>query len=223
MRVADIAYVFTHINWKTIRFNFTHFPLRVACKLPVFISNNVALKDISGTVKIDTEVFTGMIKVGYGNVGIFDRKKSRTIWEVKGAVRFKGRAFIGHGSKISVGENGYLMIGHNFSITAETAIVCFHEISIGDNCLFSWDILMMDTDFHKIRDLNQQLINADTPITIGNNVWIGARSTILKGAQLPNDSIVAANSTVTRKVEQTNCIYGGEPLRILKNDICWEV
>jgi acetyltransferase-like isoleucine patch superfamily enzyme len=223
MRIADIAYVFSHINLKTIRFNFRHFPFAIAKRLPVFISRSVVLKDISGSIGIEGQISTGMIKVGYGDVGIFDKKKSRTVWEVRGTVQFKGRAFIGHGSKISVGEKGYLTIGNNFSITAETAIVCFHRINIGDNCLFSWEILMMDTDFHKILDLNQRLINADTPITIGNNVWIGARSTILKGAQLPNDSIVAANSTVTRKVEQANCIYGGEPLRILKENISWVV
>ena len=64
-----------------------------------------------------------MISIGYGEVGIFDMKRSRSIWQVYGEVVFKGKANIGHGSKISVDKNGTLELGNNFKTTAESAIV----------------------------------------------------------------------------------------------------
>ena len=62
-----------------------------------------------GKIIIDCPISTGLIQFGYGNVGVFDNKKSRSIWEVSGTVIFKGKCNIGHGSKISVGDCGKLI------------------------------------------------------------------------------------------------------------------
>ncbi len=69
------------------------------------------------------------------------------IGRINGIINFNGRRNIGHGSKISVGKDGILTFGQNFNITAESSIVCYNNISFGNNCLLSWDILIMDTDF----------------------------------------------------------------------------
>ena len=60
--------------------------------------------------------------MGYGNVGIFDKKRSRGIWEVQGKVKFCGNAFLDHGSKISVGKNGVLTFGNNATLKM---VACF--------------------------------------------------------------------------------------------------
>ena len=65
--------------------------------------------------------------------------------------------------------------------TAETSIVAFTEIRFGNNCLLSWDILVMDTDFHKLKDEFGNIINKPRPIIIGDRIWIGCRCLILKG------------------------------------------
>ena len=55
----------------------------------------------------------------------------------------------------------------------------------------------MDTDFHKIyTNNNEYQINQDSEIIIGDKCWIGCRSLILKGVTIPNNAIIAANSTV---------------------------
>ena len=53
------------------------------------------------------------------------------------------------------------------------------------------------------------------PINIGNNVWTGMNSLILKGVSIGENSIIAAHSVVTKDVPD-NVIVGGNPAKILK-------
>jgi acetyltransferase-like isoleucine patch superfamily enzyme len=172
----------------------------------------------SGKVILSTNK-TGHIKIGFGEVGIFDQHRSRTIWQVTGTVEFKGKASIGHGSKISV--SGILVVGCGFSMTAESSIVAQKEISFGDNVLVSWDSLIMDTDFHNIFDKNGIHINYPMPIFIGANVWIGCRTLILKGSQIADGVVVAAASTVTKSIKEKNTIIAGSPAFVVKENISW--
>lgn len=223
MKLSTLIYILQHISWKTLYFNFKSFKFYIACKVPVFVNRKVVLKNIKGTIYLPQNIYAGIIKVGYGDVGIFDKQRSRTIWEVPGAIHFKGKADIGHGSKICVGKSGVLMLGKNFSITAESSIVCFHKISFGNACLLSWDVLMMDTDFHKVYSEQDILLNPDEEINIGNHVWIGAKCTVLKGSEIADNCMIAANSLITGKLTQPQCIYGGQPAKILKENVKWEV
>lgn len=68
----------------------------------------------------------------------------------------------------------------------------------------------MDTDFHPIIDKNNTILNKEKPISIGNSVWIGARSTLLKGVSIGNNCIVSANSHVTKSYDNDK-IIGGNP------------
>lgn len=114
---------------KTSLFNFYYFPFRDAIRLPVFISRRVWLLRMQGSVEVG-QLRTGAIKIGFGGAGVFDRQRSRSIWEVFGKVVFKGKTKIGHGSKISVG--GLLEVETDFSITAESTIVAHESVRIGD-------------------------------------------------------------------------------------------
>ena len=133
---------------------------------------------------------------------------------------FMGNANIGHGSKIAV--DGELIIGNNFAITAESAIVCTNKITIKNDCLISWDVLIMDTDYHKILDENGSRTNPPSEILIGNKVWIGCRTIVLKGSKIPDGSVLGASTLLARVLEETNCIYGGNPAKLLKRNIRWE-
>ncbi|WP_212667546.1 acyltransferase [Gottfriedia acidiceleris] len=219
MKFSEI-YLLTRAIPKTIYFNFRYFKFRTAIKMPVLISHNVRLLKTKGKVIIENSNPTLFdIRIGFGDVGIFDKQRSRTIWENSGVIIFKGRASIGHGSKISVA--GLLEIGNNFRISAESSIVCFKQISIGHDVLMSWETLIMDTDFHIIKNHKDEIINNDKEIIIGNKVWIGCRCTILKGTIIGDGNVVAANSVVTANYNNENSIIGGNPIRTLKDKIYW--
>lgn len=222
MTIHSVIYVMKHLNVKTLYFNLRSFSFSTAIRFPVFLSRNVVLKDITGTFVLPTVIYPGIIKIGFGDVGIFDQKRSKTIWEVKGRVVFTGSANIGHGSKISVGTKGVLSFGNRVNITAESSIVCFHQVSFGDDCLLSWEILVMDTDFHKIYK-QHELLNEDRPIDIASKVWIGARATILKGTSIAEGTVVAAGSLVNKSFVQPNIILAGSPAKIVNEHIEWKL
>lgn len=209
---------------KTIYFNFKLLKFKEAIKLPIFLSNSVLIKKSKGNISINGKLKTGMIKIGFGDNGLFDKKKSRTIIQVNGEVIFNGIANIGHGSKISVYENGILVFGDKFKISAESSIMCSSRISFGNDCLLSWDILLMDTDHHKIIDnIDNKVVNFDKEIIIGSHVWIGCRCTILKGVQILDNTVIAANSCVCNIFCKKNIIVAGNPAKIIKENINWQI
>lgn len=205
---------------KTLRFNLHYFPLKTALKLPVIVSHRTCLRELHGKVVLPEKVEMAMIKIGFGDVGHYDRKRSRSIWQVSGTVTFGGKASIGHGSKLSV--RGKLSLGADFNMTAESTIVCAKEIRFGDDCLLSWDILVMDTDEHPLYDKAQQRINPDKPIIVGEHVWIGCKCVLLKGAEVPNDTVLAAGTLLKSGFAGEQQVIGGNPPSILKRDVRWE-
>ncbi|GAA4333158.1 hypothetical protein GCM10023149_39740 [Mucilaginibacter gynuensis] len=221
--MSKVLKLLKRINLKTIVFNLKYFPFKTAVKLPVFISNNVYLYKTQGKVTLNGPIKTAMVQIGYGRIGISDFKRSRAIWEVYGEVVFNGRAFIMHGCKINVGPEGQLIIGEDFNMSTECALVAAKKIEIGNQSGISWESLVMDTDFHHIFDENGEVFNHPKEVIIGDKVWVGCRCTILKGSVIPSGSIVAANSLVTKRLVGENNIFGGNPMRVLKSNISWKL
>jgi acetyltransferase-like isoleucine patch superfamily enzyme len=213
---------------KTLYFNFKYLPLKKAIKFPIIVSHRVWLMAAKGKVSINSEnINTAMIKIGFGEVSIFDQMRERSVWRVLGSVEFSGGAAIGHGTKISVDTQGKLTLGKDVIITAESSIICNKEINIGDGAMISWETQIMDSDLHSIIDEENNVINSDEKIEIGKNTWIGCRCLILKGAKLEEGSIIAAGTTISKafekKVERkTHCLIGGIPAKIIKENLRWE-
>ena len=205
---------------KTLRFNFHYFPVKIALKLPVVVSHRTYLRELHGKVELPDKVETAMVKIGFGDVGHYDRKRSRGIWQVSGTVSFGGKASIGHGSKLSV--RGHLSLGEDFNMTAESTIVCAKEIRFGDDCLLAWDILVMDTDEHPLYDMESQRINPDKAIVVGDHVWIGCKCVLLKGAEVPSNTVLAAGTLLKTTFAGEHQVIGGNPPTVLKHDVRWE-
>lgn len=208
---------------KSLYFNIYYFGFIRGIKLPILLSNKVKLLKLSGIIELNENNFKiGIIKIGFPSVGVFDYKNSRSIWEVYGKIKLKENIVMGQGTKISVLKNGVLEIGRNVCITGESTIICRKKIKFGDNCLISWENLFMDTDFHSIKDFDNKILNPDKEIEIGDKVWIGNRSTILKGTIVKNDSVIASNSRVSTKFNSEKVIIAGNPGEIIKENIEWE-
>ena len=205
---------------KTLRFNYHYFPFMTALKLPVIVSHRTCLRELHGKVVLPEKVERAMVRIGFGDVGHYDRIRSRSIWQVSGTVSFGGKASIGHGSKLSV--RGNLKFGADFFMTAESTIVCSKEITFGKECLLSWDVLVMDTDEHPLYNKENERINPDKPIVVGDHVWIGCKCVLLKGAEVPNDTVLAAGTLLKSAFAGEQQVIGGNPPSILKREVHWE-
>lgn len=164
------------------------------------------------------------IRIGFGNVPIFDTKRSRTLFSNQGTIYFKGRAKIGHGGKVVVEKNAYLTIGNHFNMSAESIIYCCYKITFGDYNLLSWQAQFLDSDQHEIYDKDVQdiVINPPAEIKTGDSVWFCSRINVVKGVTIPSNCVIAANSNVVSKLTDNFCIYGGNPAKVIKRNICWD-
>ncbi len=222
--VGIINKIFNNIhflNHKTIYLNFKYLPIRQAVHLPFFVSYKVRLRKVKGKVIIACSLKPGLIKLGVFEIGLYDKKHNRVVWENEGVITFKGPALFKYGSILIVGPFGRLELGNNFRFSSGSVIICYKNIIIGDNCRVSWDTQIIDSDFHRILDKDGVQINPDKEIIIGDNCWIGNRTTINKGAFLGSDTVVASNSLVNKKFEFSNVIIAGIPAKIIRSGISW--
>lgn len=161
-----------------------------------------------------------MLRVGFGGVGIYDKKYSRTLLTLKGTVVLNGKVNLGHGSVLSVQKDAVVTFGDNFCNTAEGKIVCKKSITFGDNVLTSWETLIMDTDWHSVMNPKTGEVFPQTEeIVIGDNVWICTKSVILKGSKIPNGCILGANAFCSKKFSEQEVLIAGNPAKVCKNNV----
>lgn len=123
----------------------------------------------------------------------------------------------GEGS-IYVAKDASLHIGNSVGISS-ARIWATESIYIGNNVKIGADVLIMDSDLHSLdyidrRSSNDKETAKKSPIIIGDDVLIGARSIVLKGCHIGNRCIVGAGSLVTKDVPD-DTIVGGNPARII--------
>ncbi len=208
---------------RTILFNLRYLPMSQAYKMPVVIAYNTKVI-VMGKVRIKGNVSFGMIRIGFHTVPVCNRNDQTAFSIGKNAcLEFLGSAHIGRGSKIHVAENANLILGDNFAISASSAINCYHSIEFGKDIQFSWNCLVMDSDTHVIYDQEGKIINNPESIIFGDKIWIGCNSTILKGAKIPSNCVIGANSVVTGSRFIENTIIAGNPAKTLKEIGGWRL
>lgn len=203
-------------------FNYKYFGFRTALKLPVLINYNVVFNSLGGKIIITCPLKKGLVRIGFQYIGISCVKYEKTILELRGKIIINGEVKIGSGSRISVGKEGELDIGNNFVITSNSSIICFKNIKFGSHCLLSWDILIMDTDFHVVNYVDFKDSFIVDNISIGNNVWIGCKTLILKGTLIGNNSVIAAGSKLSKKYDEDNLLISGNPGKIIRKIKGWQ-
>jgi acetyltransferase-like isoleucine patch superfamily enzyme len=146
----------------------------------------------------------------------------------------RGIVKIGDNCKINSGDNfniigrqqknifwveGKLSIGNNVGMSC-SAIICNHEIEIGNNVTIGGNTVIYDTDFHSLDPTIRKNKLEDKQhakwgkVCISDNVFIGAHTTILKGVNIGKNSIVGACSVVTKNIP-SNEIWAGNPAKCI--------
>jgi maltose O-acetyltransferase len=123
-------------------------------------------------------------------------------------VNIQQGVYFGRGNKISIGD--FSGIGED-SILGQT-----DEINIGKNVLIGPQ-LMVFTQNHNFRERGKPIREqggTPCPVTIEDDVWIGARVTILPGVRIAEGSVIAAGAVVTRSFPPYS-IIGGVPAKVI--------
>lgn len=116
-------------------------------------------------------------------------------------------------------------IGENTLICGDTKLSCIEGcmITIGKDCMFSDGIEVRTGDSHSILSIEGKRINPSKSVAIGEHVWVGQGVTILKGACVSKDSILATMAVVTKAFTQEGVVLAGNPAKIVKENISWDV
>lgn len=111
-------------------------------------------------------------------------------------------------SRIAIGAGTRL---NGAGVMASTAI------EIGPRCILGSTVIF-DTDFHPlepVRRHDRSAPIASAPIRIGENVWLGGQSAVLKGCTIGDNSVVAFRAVVTGDVPP-NVVVAGNPARVVR-------
>ena len=132
------------------------------------------------------------------------------------------------GSSVSVGKLNIIcgnhascIIGNGTEIEAADIHVTNGSISIGENCLFSYQVTLRNHDTHHIFDKDTgERINFAGNMIIGNHVWLGYGVTLLGSASIGDNSI-AGTMAVTSAAFPREVVIAGNPARIIREHVCW--
>jgi acetyltransferase-like isoleucine patch superfamily enzyme len=115
-----------------------------------------------------------------------------------------------------------ITIGKDVSINFDCHIAAINQIVIGNGVLIGSKVLITDHAHGSIASEDMCLLpamrklNSKGPVVIGNNVWIGESVVILPGVTIGENSIIGANSVVTRDVKE-NAVFAGIPAKLVKD------
>jgi acetyltransferase-like isoleucine patch superfamily enzyme len=127
----------------------------------------------------------------------------------------KARMHIVAPTKLIVAE--FTSFVGNAQISAHEAA----EITFGHHCLVADEVTVSVSDMHSVIDVETGArINPARPILIGHRVWIGARSTVLKGTTIGDGSFIGAHSLV-RGSFPSNVMAAGVPAKVIRTGVTW--
>jgi tetrahydrodipicolinate N-acetyltransferase len=162
----------------------------------------------------------GALRIGLGSFGLSSEHDTSVVRVRPGAAfHCEGVVSLQRGVRVVV-DGGRLTIGHGTNVNGiGTKILCAQGITIGEFCTFSWDVQLLDNDFHAITvDGVEQ--PAAAPITIGDRVWVGTRAIVLKGVTIGDGAVVAAGAVVTKDVP-AGAVVGGMPAKVIGRADSW--
>ncbi|MDT7545480.1 MAG: tetrahydrodipicolinate N-acetyltransferase [Actinomycetota bacterium] len=162
----------------------------------------------------------GALRVGLGPFGLTSEHDTSVIRVREGAsLHCEGVVSLQRGVRIVV-DSGRLTIGHGTNVNGlGTKILCAEAITIGAGCTLSWDVQVLDNDFHAITVDGVQQPSA-APVVIGDRVWVGTRALILKGVTIGSGAVVAAGAVVTKDVPPGS-VVAGVPAKVVGRADSW--
>ena len=132
---------------------------------------------------------------------------NRMLGSIKGNPVITAPFYCDYGFNITIGENFYT--NHNVTILDGAKVTFGDNVFIAPNCVFS-------TAGHAI-DSEQRAkgLEIARPITVGNNVWIGANVSVLPGVTIGSSSFIGAGSVVNKDIPE-GVIAAGNPCKVIR-------
>ncbi len=118
-----------------------------------------------------------------------------------------------HGFHCDDGKN--ISVGNNFMANYNVSILDRAKVRIGDNALIAPGTVITTVSHAFTPKKRAAGVCTAKPVTLGDDVWIGANVTILSGVTIGDNVIIAAGAVVTKDVP-SDSLVGGVPAKLIK-------
>lgn len=108
--------------------------------------------------------------------------------------------------ELAVGPGGELLIGEECSINYGVSVGAMRSVRMGDRVRIGPYAMIIDTEFHGVYD--RKTMPEPRPIVLEDDVWVGAKSTILPGVTVGRGSIIGVSSVVGTDVPPFTVMVG---------------
>ncbi|MBL8910330.1 MAG: acyltransferase [Archangium sp.] len=115
--------------------------------------------------------------------------------------------------ELATSAGARLSIGADCSINYGVSIGCTESIRVGARCRLGPYVMIVDTAFHELLDRSKR--PPSQPVVIEDDVWIGAKASIMPGVRIGRGSVVGTAAVVTKDVPPFS-VVAGVPAKVVK-------
>lgn len=131
----------------------------------------------------------------------------RLLGKVKGDFSIVSPFFCDYGYNIE--------IGNNFFMNMNCVILDGAKVTFGDNVFVAPGCGFYTAGHPSDWEQRNAGLEYAYPITVGNNVWIGAQVCVLPGVTIGDNTVIGAGSVVTKNIP-ANVLAAGNPCRVIR-------
>ncbi|HEY0118689.1 MAG TPA: acyltransferase [Cellulomonas sp.] len=118
---------------------------------------------------------------------------------------------------MSIRGGATLTLGQECFVNNDVYFDCDGDVTVGDATLFAVGVTVLTSD-HELRGPEWDLAYSPPiarPVTIGSQVWLGARAIVMPGVVIGDECVIGAGSVVTRDCAPGG-VYVGSPARRIR-------
>jgi len=206
MKICSIL----HTNWlATFRLNYYAGGWKAVVRMPIRVYGSMKLS-LKGEIILPQDARKNMLIINSSHED-YTASSGKTELNIQGTWRLDGPLYIGPDSCIAVDKGALLETGADIYLGRDTQIHCYHHISIGKG-VFAGEMYVCDSAIHQIVSSGKEKpVYGD--VAIGDEVYLGFRTMVLKGAVIPPRSVVGSGAVCIRDYSKD----GAEKLLICGN------
>lgn len=152
-------------------------------------------------------------------INLIPSKKMRHKLKVKYGVHQKHNLgpLVTYGEKVLLCRPERIVCKGRLHLNTDVKLYAQGGIEIGSDVAIGEGVIIITEEHNYLSNIAVPMDNVSfqRKVIIGNNVWIGMRSTILSGVKIEDGAVIAAGSVVTKSVPKC-AIVGGNPAKIIK-------
>ncbi len=162
---------------------------------------------------------TGRLQIGFNRL---KHSKIETDLRLDPGAKWvcKNGAILFFGTTVDIKKDAIFESGF-FSANTGSVLIVHKYMRFGEDVMLGRNIMVYDSDHHQLRDENDVPINPPEPVIIEDHVWLTSNINIMKGVRIGKDSLIAAQTVVTKDIPPHSIAAGRANASVVKDYVNW--